>query len=497
MPPAVQVNLYDPTESSMAASESSFISQSCTAKNSPSIAVIGGGITGLVALREIRRRNPHAQVQLFEASSRVGGVLQTTRVDSWLVEHSADMMATQPQDGWALCEELGLTEEMLPTNREHRGALVYRGGRLYPVPEGFSLMAPSSALSLMKSRLLSWPGKLRLASERWIRPRNETDDESFESFALRRCGREAYESLIQPLVSGIYTADPARLSMQATALARFVKMEQTYGSLMRGMLKGESKRQGADHKATGARYSMFVAPRLGMQQLVDRLADDVGREYLSLQTPIESMRRGADPDGWELDFGDRVQRFDRVVLATSAPRASQLLVKVDSQLSAQIAGIEHASSAVVVLAFPKPSRNPGVFGLVVPNAEKRQMIAASFGSNKFPGRAPEGGLLVRVFLGGALNEAVTLQPDDALIELALRELKEIANVSGSVAFSQVVHWQKTMPQYHVGHLQKLESIQQRLAQLPGLVIAGNAYQGVGIPDCTRAGRQAAEQICSA
>jgi oxygen-dependent protoporphyrinogen oxidase len=456
VPPAVQVNLYDPTESSMAASESSFISQSCTAKNSPSIAVIGGGITGLVALREIRRRNPHAQVQLFEASSRVGGVLQTTRVDSWLVEHSADMMATQPQDGWALCEELGLTEEMLPTNREHRGALVYRGGRLYPVP-----------------------------------------DESFESFALRRCGREAYESLIQPLVSGIYTADPARLSMQATALARFVKMEQTYGSLMRGMLKGESKRQGADHKATGARYSMFVAPRLGMQQLVDRLADDVGREYLSLQTPIESMRRGADPDGWELDFGDRVQRFDRVVLATSAPRASQLLVKVDSQLSAQIAGIEHASSAVVVLAFPKPSRNPGVFGLVVPNAEKRQMIAASFGSNKFPGRAPKGGLLVRVFLGGALNEAVTLQPDDALIELALRELKEIANVSGSVAFSQVVHWQKTMPQYHVGHLQKLESIQQRLAQLPGLVIAGNAYQGVGIPDCTRAGRQAAEQICSA
>ncbi len=220
--------------------------------------MIGGGITGLVALREIRRRNPHAQVQLFEASSRVGGVLQTTRVDSWLVEHSADMMATQPQDGWALCEELGLTEEMLPTNREHRGALVYRGGRLYPVPEGFSLMAPSSALSLMKSRLLSWPGKLRLASERWIRPRNETDDESFESFALRRCGREAYESLIQPLVSGIYTADPARLSMQATALARFVKMEQTYGSLMRGMLKGERKRQGADHKATGARYSMFV-----------------------------------------------------------------------------------------------------------------------------------------------------------------------------------------------------------------------------------------------
>ena len=150
---------------------------------------------------------------------------------------------------------------------------------------------------------------------------------------------------------------------------------------------------------------------------------------------------------------------------------------------------------MVVLAFPRPSRNPGVFGLVVPNAEKRQMIAASFGSNKFPGRAPEGGLLVRVFLGGALNEAVTHQPDDALIEIALQELKEIAKVSGSVAFSQVVRWQNTMPQYHVGHLQKLDSIQQRLAQLPGLVIAGNAYQGVGIPDCTRAGRKAAEQIC--
>lgn len=480
----------------MSLSESSPNCQSDPAAKSLSIAVIGGGITGLVALREIRRRHPQCRVQLYEASSRVGGVLQTTRVDSWLVEHSADMMATQPGDGWTLCEELGLTEEMVPTNSEHRGALVYRGGKLYPVPDGFSLMAPSSALSLMKSRLLSWPGKFRLAGERWVRPRSVKDDESFESFARRRCGREAYEYLVQPLVSGIYTADPARLSMQATALARFVKMEQTYGSLMRGMLKGESNRQSADQKATGARYSMFVAPRLGMQQLVDRLADDVGREFLSLESPLQSLKRCTDSDGWQLDFGDRVQRYDRVVLATSAPRASQLLVEVDSQLSTEIGSIDHASSAVVVLAFPRPSRNPGVFGLVVPNAEKRQMIAASFGSNKFPGRAPEGGLLVRVFLGGALNEAVTQKPDDALIEIALQELKEIAKVSGSVAFTQVVRWQKTMPQYHVGHLQKLESIQQRLAKLPGLVIAGNAYQGVGIPDCTRAGRCAAEKICS-
>ena len=479
----------------MSLSESSTTPESNPAAKALSVAVIGGGITGLVALREIRRRHPQWQVQLYEASSRVGGVLQTTRLDSWLVEHSADMMATQPGDGWALCEELGLTEEMVSTNQEHRGALVYRGGKLYPVPDGFSLMAPSSALSLMKSRLLSWRGKLRMVGERWVRARTEMDDESFESFALRRCGREAYEYLVQPLVSGIYTADPARLSMQATALARFVKMEQTYGSLMRGMLKGESNRQSADQKANGARYSMFVAPRHGMQQLVDRIADDVGRDSLSLETPIHSLRRCNDSKGWQLDFGDRVQHFDRVVLATSAPRASQLLMEVDSQLSTEIGGIDHASSAVVVLAFPRPSRNPGVFGLVVPNAEKRQMIAASFGSNKFPGRAPEGGLLVRVFLGGALNEAVTHQPDDALIEIALQELKEIAKVSGSVAFSQVVRWQNTMPQYHVGHLQKLDSIQQRLAQLPGLVIAGNAYQGVGIPDCTRAGRKVAEQIC--
>ena len=462
----------------------------------PSIAVVGGGITGLVALREIRQRNPQAKVRLFESSSRVGGVLQTTRKDSWLVEHSADMMATSPREGWALCEALGLAEEMLPTNPTHRGAVVYRNGKLYPVPDGFSLMAPSSVIPLLKSSLLSWPGKLRLACERWVRPRSDSRDESFESFARRRCGEEAYQYLVQPLVSGIYTADPAKLSMQATALARFVKMEQTYGSLTRGMLKGEGKKQSADKQANGARYSMFVAPRLGMQQLVDRLADAAGRDHIKTNTPLKALRRGRDQAQWELDDGRQVERFDRVVLATSAPQAARLLAEVDEPLSTEIGRIEHASSAVVALAFPKPNRNPGVFGLVVPDAEKRQMIAASFGSNKFSGRAPDGGLLVRVFLGGALNEAITHESDDVLVETAVRELREIADVTGTLAFSQVIRWQKTMPQYHVDHLKKLEVIQSRLDALPDLVVAGNAFRGVGIPDCVRAGRHAAEQICT-
>ena len=468
-------------------------------QQSRQVAVVGGGISGLAAAHRLGELDPSVKVTLLEASSRLGGVLETVVEDGFLLERSADNFLTNLPWAVDLCRRIGFEDQLLETNDVNRRALVVHRGQLVPVPEGFLLLAPQRVWPVLRSPLLSWRGKLRLALERFVRPRRDGVDESLAQFACRRLGREAFERIVQPLVGGIYTADPEKLSVAAT-MPRFVEMEQKFGSLTRGIK--HSSRDTSSH--TGARYSMFVAPRDGMSSLVRAIADRLPHDCVRLDSPVEHVAR-LDDGRWRLRYArgeyrqSEVHDFDALVLALPAPRAGRLLEEVDRELSAGLCGIEYASSAVVTLAYRREQigRELDGFGFVVPATENRQILAGSFSSNKYAGRAPDGCVSIRVFVGGAMQSELLAKSDDELEQLARGELGELIGTSGDPLFSSVTRWNDAMPQYHVGHMDRIGRVKDRLSQLAGLALAGNAYEGVGVPNCIHSGEQAAQSVVDA
>lgn len=458
------------------------------------VAVIGGGISGLAAAHRLVEQMPDVQLTLLEASDQLGGVLQTVRRDGYLIEQAADNFITNLPWGVELCRRVGLGDQLLETNDALRRAFVVRRGQLHEVPRGFVLMAPKQLGSIVTTPILSPLGKLRLAYEYFV-PREAHDDESVAAFVRRRLGKETFERLVEPLVGGIYTADSERLSL-AAALPQFREMEQKHGGLIRATRAEAKQQHAAARQESGARYSMFMAPRDGMQSLVQAVAQRLPAGSIRLATPVTTLRRTAQ-GSWQivLQNGETLD-CDAVILAMPAPRAGELLREADTELAASLASIEYASSAVVTLAYrrdqiAKPLEG---FGFVVPAIEKRRILAGSFASLKFPGRAPEDQVLVRVFIGGALQPELVTRSDDELEQIAHKELAELIGAEGTPAVSLVTRWIEKMPQYHIGHLQRIEQIESRTAQLAGLALAGNAYRGVGIPQCIRSGEAAAQAI---
>jgi oxygen-dependent protoporphyrinogen oxidase len=486
------------------------------------IAIIGGGISGLAAAHRLSELQPQAQVVLFEASDRLGGVLKTELRDGYLIEHAADMFITNPPWAVELCRRIGLADELIATSDQHRKAFVVHRGRLVPVPEGFTLLQPVRARPVIKTPLLSWRGKLRLGMEYFVPRRrahtsaNPTsqradaesgppsatiDDESLASFARRRLGREAYERLVQPLVAGIYTADPERLSLAAT-LPRFLEMEQEYRSLIRAAweqrkARPRMKTEPPRKDDSGIRYGMFMAPRRGMASLVGALTAKLGGVEVRLRTPVSRVERSTDGRWRVLTAGaPSVEHFDALIIAAPAPAAADLLANVDRDLTRELRHIEYAGSAVVCIAYPRSQiehRLDG-FGLVVPAVEKRRIIATSFASVKFAGRAPDDRVLFRVFIGGALQPELLKLSDEQLQRLVRDELAELLGARGQPDFAIVARWSGVMPQYHVGHLDRVARIESRVEKLLGLQLAGNAYHGVGIPHCIHSGQRAAERL---
>jgi oxygen-dependent protoporphyrinogen oxidase len=459
----------------------------------PRIAVVGGGISGLAAAHRLLELAPAAQVSLIEASERLGGALQTTSRDGFLIEHGADMFTTK--EPWAvdLCRRIGFESELIGVNASHRQALVAHRGRLKKIPAGFSLMSPTRIWPIVTTSLLGPLGKLRLAREPLIPARRAGADESLADFARRRLGRQAYERLVQPIVGGIYTADPERLSMRA-ALPQFVEMEEHHGSVIRAALA--DRREGrADRQASGARYQLFVAPRRGMSSLVEALASRIPATSIELSTRVESIeRRGSE---WRLRISGREERaFDALILASGAAEAARLLQAPAPDLARELSAIEHASSVVVARGYRRESIAHALdaFGAVVPLVEKRKILAISFSSVKFAGRAPEGCVLLRIFVGGACQPELNELADEDLSALIDRELAELIGTRGEPLFEQFFRWRKAMPQYHVGHLDRVARIESLVAALPGLKFAGASLRGVGIPFCIRSGEKAVEAI---
>ncbi len=460
-------------------------------ENSPRIAIIGGGISGLAAALWLTEQAPQVHLHVYEAADRVGGVLRTFRRDGYLLETSADNFLTNIPWGLGLCRRVGLEHDLLETNAAMRRALVIRRGKILPVPEGFSLLSPAKLWPMLASPILSPRGKLRLMAEPLIPARTDGPEESLAEFSVRRLGREAFERIVQPLVGGIYTADPEKLSVAAT-LPRFLEMEREHGSLTRGArrLASDSAR-----KESGARYSLFVAPREGMESLVRAMAARLPNNCIRLNA--ETQRILPMEQGWKVQArGSPEEHFDGVLLALPAYHAAKLCQEWDDELSKDLNSIPYASSSVVVLGLRLDQIGVPLtgFGFVVPRQERRKILAASFGSLKFPGRAPEGHVLIRVFLGGACQPELADLPDAEQKRIVLDELRELLKVEGSPTFMEVLRWPRAMPQYHVGHVELVERIMRRANTHAGLALAGSGYEGVGVPHCIHHGERAAENL---
>lgn len=470
------------------------------------VIVIGGGITGLSAahrlIEERQARHVPIDVTLLEAGDRLGGTIGTEEVDGFLIETGPDAFISTKPWALALCKRIGLGDRLIRTNDAYRRTHIVRRGALLPVPEGFLMLAPTRFWPFVTSPLFSWPGKLRMALDLVLPRGPQQEDESLGSFVTRRLGREALERIAQPLVSGIYTADPDTLSLRAT-MPRFLDMEAQHGSVIKAMWReqraaakrardGGSGRKTAD---SGARYSLFVSFDRGMKTLIDALADRLPAGVVQRQQDVSAVRRAQDR--WDVVLSNgTILSADAVLIAVPAHRAAVMVRDLDAGIAADLAAIPYAPSAVINLAYRReevPHPLDG-FGFVVPAVERRSLIAATFSSIKFAGRAPEGWVLIRVFIGGAMQAHLCELDEEPLLRAVRKDLRELLGIEATPRLTMIARHPASMPQYPVGHLQHVARIRAQAARYPGLAFIGNAYGGIGMPDCVHAGETAAEQV---
>jgi oxygen-dependent protoporphyrinogen oxidase len=481
-------------------------------------AIIGGGIAGLAAAFELEKaRAAGAQVEytLFEARNRLGGSLASETVGGAVLERGPDSFLTEKPAAAELCRELGLGSDLIPSNDAARKTYIVVKNRLVALPDGLMFLIPTKLIPTATTRLFSWTTKLRMGMELLHPPRPSGElDESVAALVERHFGAEAVDRLADPLLSGIYGGDAAQLSAR-TVLPRLVEMESEYGSLTRGMLaahrkmraKAAAQKNGSPSgtggaKSASAARSTFTTLRSGMQQFVDALVARLDARSVRCSTAVSGLERVAD--GWKVEAAGNAEVFDAVIMASPAWAAAVLLSNVDAALGEELAAIPYSSSITVNLIFDESrlGQLPDGFGFLVPASEQRAMLACTFVHRKFLGRTPPGKAVLRAFLGGMKNEALLAESDETLVGTVRCELAEIMgkNVIGLAIepeHVQVSRWRRAMAQYAVGHQQRIQRIAARVAELPGLRLAGNAYDGIGIPDCIRLGRKAAKDLVAA
>ena len=463
--------------------------------------VVGAGLAGLVAADMLagRQGGSDHQVTVVEPTGRVGGVLGTVTADGWLVERSADCFLAARPEAVELVERLGLASELIGVEPQARRALIWHAGRAVPAPAGFRLMAPGRMGAIVTTPLLSLAGRARLLWERFVpvrSPDGGDDDESLAQFAVRRLGREAFDRLVQPLASGIWTADPARLSM-AAACGDFLAMERESGSLWVGE-RARLRRQAGAAEASGARYGQFVTLSSGMETLPRKLAENLRTRGVRFVTGSVTALSRADDGRWRVEgscLDAATATADSVAITAPAHVAARIVGQLDRALAHELAGIDYAGSCIVSLGFARDQvAHPlDAAGMVIPRVAGRRILAVSFSSSKFPRRAPPGCVLMRVFVGGALDPGAMELSDDELVALCRGEVGTLLGARGEPKLTRVERWSHAMPQYHVGHVARVARITAAVARHPGLGLAGAAYTGVGIPQVIASGRAAARQ----
>jgi oxygen-dependent protoporphyrinogen oxidase len=458
------------------------------------IAVVGGGISGLAAayaLEEERRAGADVEYVLYESSSRLGGVLRTEHINGCVVEAGPDSFITEKPWAADLCRAMGIGEQLIGSNDADRKTYILTRGRLVEMPDGLMFMVPTKILPTGLSPLFSWKTKLRLAQELLHPPRAADGDESVAEFVERHYGSEMVDRLADPLLSGVYGGEAANLSVRAV-LPRFAEMERTHGSLGKAMLAARRKMSSA-RKPTPP---LFTSLKNGMQSLAETIVARLRPDALLTSTPVLAIQQQREAGGWTVSAGLKSDQFDAVIVALPGPAAASVLHITSPELSRELGAIQYSSSITVVLGYDDQVRRslPPGFGFLVPRSEGKRLLAATFVHNKFPHRAPPDRALLRCFFAATNAESVWPYADDQIIGIVRNALQEILGLRAEPLFARVYKWKSAMAQYGVGHLERLERIQQLRQQLPGLALAGNAYRGIGVPDCVRSGRDAAAAL---
>lgn len=455
------------------------------------VAIIGGGISALACAVTLKEKG--IDFKLFERNNTLGGKILTENVDGFTVEAGPDSYL--PEKFWSvqLIKKVGLDNEMLCTNDEYKGTFIYSNGKLHPLPEGVMLMVPTMIMPLVKSSLISWPGKIRMGLELFIPPKKDDKDESLAEFVTRRLGRECLEKIAEPLVAGIHTSNPDNMSVLAT-FPRFVEMEKKYGSLIKGMLavlkKMPPKNENSQNKMT-----YFMSLKSGMQALVDGCINYIGKDSTVTGKAVKDIKKDGDEYLLIFDNGE-TQKFSQVVFATPSYVTKEILSSLDNQLSQMLSEIEWSSSATVSLAFKKDevrAKLPG-FGFIVPRIENKRINASTWSSIKWSYRAPEDYVLIRSFVGGGHHEELVDLKDEELLNIVLDELRDIVKIKSKPVFYKVYRWYKGMPKYTVGHLERINRIFESIKKHKTLYLIGCSYRGIGIGDCVKSGFDAAAEI---
>ncbi|MBI5305160.1 MAG: protoporphyrinogen oxidase [Chloroflexi bacterium] len=459
------------------------------------VVIIGGGITGLATAHALRERGRGVvDYTLIERAPRVGGKIVSTREDGFVIEGGPDSFLTTKPAALELCRALGLGARLIGTNDPARRVFVLNRGRLRPMPDGVMLIIPTRVMPFVKSSLISPLGKLRMGMELFIPPRRGEGDESLADFVRRRLGAEALDRIAEPMIAGIHMADAEYLSLQST-FPRFLDMEKKHGGLLRAIIA--QRRASARARPTTPATPMFMSLRGGMQELVDTLVARLDeRTLVTNQSAVHLARNG----NYQITLRDgETLHADAIVLATPAYETANLVSNFDPDLATGLRAIRYVSTATVSLGFKRAELTHPLdgFGFVVPRSEKRKLIACSWSSTKFDHRAHAEYALVRVFIGGAHAEQFAEQDDATLTEIARAELAATMGIAAQPVVTRVYRWQKSNPQYAVGHQRRVEQIEQQAARHPGLYLVGSAYRGVGVPDCIQDGIRAAEQILTA
>jgi len=459
------------------------------------IAVIGGGISGLAAaysLEEMaQRKGKSISITLFEKNNRIGGNILTERVGDFLIEGGPDCFLSEKPWAIQLCEWLGMGESLLRTNDEYRRTYIYWKGRLRELPEGIMLMIPTRFFPLLKSDLFSLAGKLRMGMELFIPKRKSGGDESLSEFVRRRLGQEIVERVAEPLVAGVHAENPDAMSIKSR-FPRFVQMEEEYGSLIKGML---AKRKIMLNSESGKpKWTMFMTLKNGLDELPLTIVKALKMTTIITNKEVSEINKVS---GYKIYLKNRdTIDADVVIFATPSYETGRLLRGLNSSISDQLDTIPYVSTATISLAYKKDSilHPMNGFGFLVPRVENRRIMGASWVSRKFSYRTPDDSILIRCFIGGSRNEELVFLDDKDMLKMIREELRDVMGISAEPILTRIYRWEKAMPQYIIGHDERVSRIEQSISKYPDMFVTGSAYRGGGISECIKNAQLTAESV---
>lgn len=466
------------------------------------VLIVGAGMAGLSAARklalEARNRGLSLECEVVEAGTRLGGKIQTEREDGFVVEGGPDAFISIKPAAMRLCKELGIAGDVVGTDPTHQKTFIVKRGRLLEIPGGMTTFVPTEILPFIRTRLLSWPAKIRMGLEPFIPRRKSTGDISMADFFTRRLGRAGFEWLVDPLLSGIYAGDGRKLGLEGT-FPRYLEMEREHGSLLRAAFAAKVALAKAPPRKPEGPSGLFLSMRDGLVELVEATAAAARDLGVTITTGarVEGLELG---DRARVRLTDRTWEGDAVILCTPAYVSADLVRPQAPEIAAYLRDIPYVSTATLTMAFDAsaiPRAALDGYGFVVPRMEGRDILACTWTSSKWPGRAPKGQVLLRCYVGGAGHEEALGLDDDALLARALDEMRNLMRFSASPWRTWVHRWPRAMPQYLVGHMARIRALDEKIRAVPGLHLAGAAYRGIGIPDCIQDGEAAALRVLGA